>query len=144
MGEMPILVVIDACAEGAFEPVPGGPAPVIASLQAIPETTAFAAPVILCAERDMARARGALLVSGDTDGSVIALEPTGAHEDRMALLAAETVRLCPLTAGETFSEKGIELAPRAVGSIPLLPASLRGVRVPEPQAWQAICGARHG
>lgn len=144
MGEMQILVVIDACAEGAFDPVFGGPAPVISSLQSLPEATGFAAPVILCAERDMARARGALLVSGDTDGSVIAVEPVGAREDRMALAARDGLRLCPLIAGEIFSQSRIEPAPRGAGAVVLLPASLRGVRVPEPEAWQAICGERHG
>lgn len=144
MGETQILVVIDASAEAAFEPVEGGPAPVISSLKSIPETAVFAAPVVICAERDMARARGALLVTGDTDGRVIALDPLGTADARLALAATGTARLAPLVAGVAFTEPLIEPAPRGIGPIPLVQASLRGVQMPDSDTWRAACGDDHG
>lgn len=145
MANVLIQIVIDTCAvPGAFEGASGLP-PVVVSLQSVEAhpTLDFAAPVILCEEQEIARARGAFLVSGDGDGRVIAFEPVGAAEDRLALAALSDVRLAPLRPGMVFSPRMIVLANPAP-DIPLMPGSLRGVWVPEPNLWARRCGTRFG
>lgn len=141
----PIQIVIDACnAPGAFDGA-GGLPPLVASLKSCEPFTHidFAAPVILCAERDAARARGAFLVSGDGDGRVIAFDPPGSAEDRLALAGLPGAALACLQPGQAFSPQMTISEVQAIG-IALMPASLRGVWVPEPNQWAARCGTEFG
>lgn len=145
MNPGPIQIVIDACeAPGAFDSA-GGLPPLVASLKSCEPYSdiEFAAPVILCAERDAARARGAFLVSGDSDGRVIAFDPPGTAADRLALASLPGVALTHLQPGQAFSPQMTISEVQAIG-IPLMPASLRGVWVPEPNQWAGRCGTEFG
>ena len=95
------------------------------------------------AERDAARARGAFLVSGDGDGRVIAFDPPGSAEDRLALAGLPGAALACLQPGQAFSPQMTISEVQAIG-IALMPASLRGVWVPEPNQWAARCGTEFG
>ena len=97
----------------------------------------FDPPVILCDEADMARARGAFLVSGDGDGRIIALDVPGTPEHRRQLLWGP--RLLLLAAGEAFPDDPVTEHLENLKSVDLLPASLKGVWVPEPSAWRTLC-----
>ncbi|MCI4645408.1 MAG: hypothetical protein MRY64_11550 [Hyphomonadaceae bacterium] len=140
-----IQIVIDTCGVPDAFNASNGPPPVVISLQSAEAypTLVFAAPVILCEEQDVALARGAFLVSGDEDGRVIGFDPVGKPADRLALAAMTNFRLAPLWPGRVFSPRMIVPADPAP-DIPLMPASLRGVWVPEPNLWAERCGTRFG
>ena len=72
-----ILVAIDATLDTAFDATAKARPPVVESLASLDAVTGvdFSPPVILCAASNAARARGAFLVTGDGDGSAIALDP---------------------------------------------------------------------
>lgn len=90
MATRPLLIVVDAYTkpDGLF-PARDGPPPTVRTLRALDrlETESFAAPAILCDETTAARARGALLVTNDQDGTAIVL-PKGLSVDALAKIAA--------------------------------------------------------
>ena len=140
-----IQIVIDTCdAPHAFDGE-GGIPPVVASLKSVDQYPRlhFAAPVILCVEQEAARARGAFLVSGDRDGRVIAFDPAGTAKNRRALAGSSNCSVAVLEPGSLFKAGGCaETLPDP--DIPLMPASLAGVWVPEPNMWAERCGTTFG
>lgn len=84
------LAVIDGYSDvSVFEPLDGAPPPLVTVLQRMDarQGPAVLAPAILCDGDRAARARGALLVSGDQDGVAIVL-PSGLAAGDLALIAA--------------------------------------------------------
>ena len=139
MEPAPITLVIDAFQHSSPFEAAGGMPPVVQTLQSADARAdlIFNPPVILCDEADMARARGAFLVSGDGDGRIIALDVPGTPEHRRQLLWGP--RLLLLAAGEAFPDDPVTEHLENLKSVDLLPASLKGVWVPEPSAWRTLC-----
>lgn len=90
MSERDVLVVIDACAApDAFEAGTGRRPPLVEALLVLDRVRGieFCPPAILCPEAETARARGALLVSGDEDGVALAVPETCGEAQRQRLAA---------------------------------------------------------
>lgn len=144
----PVLpfMLVDTCdSDGAF--LPGdGPPPVVRTLLSADQFSAdvFAPPVLICREADMALARGAFLVSGDGDGRVIACSPPGTPALRRALAAAFGPRAFVMSAGEPLDPGADTALAVDFAPVSLIPASLKGVWVPEPNAWAEACGTDFG
>ncbi|NBC19679.1 MAG: hypothetical protein GVY06_01305 [Alphaproteobacteria bacterium] len=151
MTDRQILVVIDATRDTAFDATPDARPPVVDSLGSLDSVTGvhLAAPVILCAEPNAARARGAFLVSGDGDGTVIALDPVGTPQLRSALatswrdLNAPQAELMILPAGAGLPADPPPFNPLTGGPALTLDAfettPSKGVVQPPGQMWKSAC-----
>lgn len=139
MEDPALTLVIDTLLHPAPFDADGGIAPVVRTLQSADarRDITFNPPVILCAEQDMARARGAFLVTGDGDGRVIAFAPDGTATLRRSVVSAPLAFV--LKPGEVFPTQPNTAAMTTLQDCPLLPASLKGVWVPDPAAWRALC-----
>ncbi|MEM7766712.1 MAG: hypothetical protein AAF253_04400 [Pseudomonadota bacterium] len=127
------------------------PPAIVATLRAIQRTDppGLAAPVILCDGDRAARARGALVVSGDTDGTVIVLPP-GLDVGDLAPVAAAwawradpSVTLCLVRAGDS-AETGAPVAPHLICEDEAFhPSQLGGCVVPTEWLLLAIKTGDH-
>ena len=151
MSSRQILVVIDATLDTAFDATAEARPPVVESLASLDRVSGveFSPPVILCAAANAARGRGAFLVTGDGDGTVIALEPLGTPQLRSALatawrdLNAPGAELMMLPAGAGLPPNPPPFNPM-VGAPVLTVDSFettdaRGVVRPPDALWQEAC-----
>ena len=146
-----ILVVIDATLDTAFDATAQARPPVVESLASLDAVKGidFSPPVILCAASNAARARGAFLVTGDGDGSVIALDPAGTPILRSAValawrdLHASGAELMMLPAGAGLPATLPPFNPTATGPALTLEqfeaTDARGVFRPMDAAWKTAC-----
>ncbi|MEM9740000.1 MAG: hypothetical protein AAF829_09035 [Pseudomonadota bacterium] len=136
------VALIDATGEGVFERAGERPPPLVTVLLDVSADTdaELAPPVIACAEADSARARGALLVSGDGDGVILGLDPIGQPTARAALMVAFARRHAPTATPLGIDAKtGAALSFRSpVADVLFEPTDRKGVVVPNRQNWMAL------
>ncbi len=151
MSSRRILVVIDATLDTAFDATPQARPPVVESLASLDHVQGveFSPPVIVCGFANAARARGAFLVTGDGDGTVIALDPLGTPQLRSAVatswrdLKAPGAELVMLPAGAGMLPDPPPFNPMA--GAPVLTFSTfettetKGVVRPPETDWKAAC-----
>ena len=145
------LYVIDTLTGDWFSPGESGVPKLVERLREI-EALGGAdavAPLLIAAPNETGRARGALLVTGDTDASVIAPHPPGSLAARQRLAEAYARQHCPQAElvyfGDGEPNRWQPPSGPDAADIRLTDSGRKGIFHPDPEVWgEWVAAAEEG